>query len=234
LRDSKVDKWRRWCDGPIKDEVVALHLHRYTWQEVARLLRTFGDKLPASYYWRYMRDSYVVMQSVAVRRHADTDPRVISLGRLLKEISGEPDRITRQVIAGIWKPKDAWAERDLDRAMTEWAGTGGTHLDPSIPLADLDTLTAAASKISDYVDRHLAHSDSKPVPSTDLPSLDEMHAAIDVIGELFRKYYTLLTGADMAFLVPVLRHDWLAIFGQPWIPEGEDFFAKSPWEDRPG
>lgn len=175
-----------------------------------------------------MHDSYVVMQSVAVRRHADVNGRVVSLGRLLKEMSVEPQRITRQVVAESWEPQDAWDERDLDHEFGRWAGPAGTHLDPSIPQRDLDVLTVAASKVKAYVDGHIAHSDAKAVRGDELPSVKDMHDAIDVIGDLFRRYFLLLTGQEMATLVPLIEHDWMAVFRQPWIPHGEDFFARSP------
>ena len=53
----------------------------------------------------------------------------------------------------------------------------------------------------------------------DLPTLDEVHDAIDLIGELFKKYGHLLTGGGWASLTPVLQHDWEAVFRIPWITE---------------
>ena len=46
---------------------------------------------------------------------------------------------------------------------------------------------------------------------------NDIHDAIDVIGELFQRYHLLFTAADMVDLVPVIQHDWLAPFRQPWI-----------------
>ena len=46
---------------------------------------------------------------------------------------------------------------------------------------------------------------------------------IDVIGDLFAKYYNLLTASSYAFLVPVIQHNWLAAFEVPWMPEGYTF-----------
>lgn len=231
MRDSKVDKWRSWLDhnGKIQNQVLVMHLHRFVWQEYARMLREHGS-LPNSYWWEFARETYVASQAVAVRRQADTDPRVISLSRLLTELAKDAPRVTRAVIAGIWKPEDAFGERDVDRIYGEFAGSVGVHVDPAIPLRDLESLRAGAAKVNAYVDRHLAHLDAKPIPPTDLPSLDDLHDAIDVIGNLFKRYHLLFTAADMPFLVPVLQHDWLAPFRQPWIPTGAQFFARSGWE----
>jgi hypothetical protein len=48
-------------------------------------------------------------------------------------------------------------------------------------------------------------------------TLEDVHRAVDVIGELFQRYYTLFTAASMIELVPVIQHDWRAVFRQPWM-----------------
>lgn len=48
-------------------------------------------------------------------------------------------------------------------------------------------------------------------------SLRDLNTAIDSIGEMFSKYHGILTASVHATLVPVLDHDWKAVFRQPWI-----------------
>lgn len=43
---------------------------------------------------------------------------------------------------------------------------------------------------------------------------------IDVIGELFKRYYNLLTASSYVMLEPVIQHDWLAAFRVPWMGSG--------------
>jgi hypothetical protein len=230
MRDSKVDKWRAWLSehGKVRDEVLNLHLRRYVWQEIMRMLREYGDRLPDSYWWRFMVDNYIACQAIAVRRQADTDSRVITLGRLLTEINKDAERITRPVLAAIWKPDDPLDERDLDAKFSEFSG-GCRHFDSAIAQADLEALRDGAAKVSSYADRHLAHLDATPLPVEQLPSVDDLHAAIGVIGDLFRRYQLLLTAADMPSLVPILQPDWMAPFRQSWIPPGERFFPRHEW-----
>ena len=82
--------------------------------------------------------------------------------------------------------------------------------------ADLAALTQGASKVRAYVDERVAHSDSRP--SQDFPTFDDLHGAMDQIGKLFTKYALLLTAAGYVDLVPVIQHDWMAVFRQPWMP----------------
>lgn len=227
MRDSKVDKWRRWVshEGFVREEVLMLHLRRYVWQETARMVRE-NESLPDSYWWRFLVDNYIACQAVAIRRQADTNPRVVSLGRLLTEIRDDAARITRLVLAGIWQPEDSWGERDLDEAFERFSGAARGHVDPAIPEADLVALRSGAATVTVYADRHLAHVDSRPLPPEELPSVNDLHAAIDLIGSHFRRYHLLLTSADMPVLIPILQHDWTAPFRQAWIPPGTDFFPR--------
>src|SRR5438093_696490 len=115
MSDSRVQKWRRWLgqNGPVRNQVLVMHLHRYLWRQFGRMVREHGS-LPDSYWWEFMRGNYNVTQAVAIRRQADTGPRVISLGRLLVEIKSDAARITRPVLGTIWNPQDTWGERDLN------------------------------------------------------------------------------------------------------------------------
>jgi hypothetical protein len=106
-------------------------------------------------------------------------------------------------------------------AERQWAdnfgGVVGSHLDPEIPSTDLERLTAASASIKDFVDRHIAHSQSEAVPVNVTLQVADLHAAIDVIGDVFQRYYSLLTATGMPILVPAIQHNWKAVFQEPWM-----------------
>jgi hypothetical protein len=222
VTDQRIDKWTRWIDGTIKNNVLAMHLQRDTWREVSDILQRNGQ-LPDSYWWEFMRDTYATTQAVAVRRQADTHRGVASLGKLIEEIRDDAFRITRGWWLRQWgAPTDEFDKLYAENGWaTEFAGSIGTHLDPAIPAADFVALTSAAANVKAYVDQHVAHADASAVSAKVALTLDEVHDAIDVIGERFRRYYTLLTLADMPMLVPVIQHDWTAVFRVPWIRPGQ-------------
>lgn len=101
---------------------------------------------------------------------------------------------------------------------TQYAGRVGRHLDPSIPAADFAKLTDAAADVKAYVDRHVAHTEKPPRVAAGVTlTLKDVHDDIDVIGDLFKKYFNLLTGSSYLFLEPEIQHDWMAVFQQPWM-----------------
>lgn len=189
-----------------------MHDYRETSREVGRIIEANG-KLPDSYYWGYLRDTYATAQAIAIRRQGDTSQRVVSLARLLSEISADAKRIARDFFVGMFQPDTRrLGERGFDE---HFAGSVGTHLDPAIPSGDLHALTDTAAAVTRYVNQHLAHSDARASP--DLPTFNDLDAAVDQIGYLFKKYANLLTASSYGTLVPVAQHDWKAIFRQPWI-----------------
>jgi hypothetical protein len=101
----------------------------------------------------------------------------------------------------------------------------GVHLDPAIPAGDLKQLSEGSKAVKKHLDKHIARSedpglrpkDPGSTPAEATLSLDEVHEAIDVIGEVFTRYYSRFEAAGMVTLEPQIEHDWLAPFREPSI-----------------
>jgi hypothetical protein len=222
VTDERIAKWTRWIEGSIEGNVLNMHLHRDTWREVAKMIDDHGQ-LPDSYWWEFLFETYAITQAVAVRRQADTHKDVASLAKLVEEIRDDAARITRDYWLGLWtyRPRDPGMRRVAEKAWDDqYAGSVGTHLDPAIPTADLDALIAAVSSVKGHVDQHVAHADGSAAPASVTLKLSDVHDAIDVIGDVFRRYSNLLTASTMYRLVPVIQHDWKAVFREAWIRRG--------------
>lgn len=219
--DQRVAKWKKWCERPIHNDVLTMYLRRYAWREVGKILDDNSEQLPDSYWWEFMRDTYGTTQAVAVRRQADTHRDAATLGKLIEQMRDDASRITRDFWFGLWTFEDDRFGLDLDRRMAQQAwdehygGSVGAHLDPAIPTVDLETLTKGAANVKRYVDQHVAHADAVQAQVT--LTFEEVHAAIDVIGYLFRKYYNLLTAASYVHLEAAIHHNWKAAFQVPWM-----------------
>jgi hypothetical protein len=209
MADSRIEKWRRWCEDRIYPEVTVMHLYRDTFNEVGRIV---GESdLPPSYFWRYLPETYSTTQAVAVRRQAEVSDRVVTLGRLLSEMESDAGRLSRRWFIDMWGWDD---ERMADETFSKkFAGRAGEHLDPAIPAADLAALQRGAASVKKYVDEHLAHSNKRPGAA--IPTLNDVDAAVEAIGSTFQKYALLLTATDHS-LKTVLTHEWRTIFRQPW------------------
>jgi hypothetical protein len=217
--DSRVEKWVRWIDDPIKNEVLGVFAQRHVHQSLAKMTQLHGG-LPPSHFFDNLSAWYASSQALAIRRQAEGSSRVVSLGRLLVEVRDDPERLT--MTRFVSHARDELLRGELAATFARlYGGNTGTHVDPALVEQDLTALTVAAADVKEYVDRHLAHSDANRLSA--LPTFATLNGAIDQLGETFRKYALLLIASSWATLVPVIQYDWLAPFREPWLlPEHED------------
>lgn len=217
-------------DGPIKASIITMNHHRQIWNGLGEVLRA-NPSLPESAWWEHYFNVYAETQAMAVRRQADLHRDVASLAKLVAEVSKDVKHLTPEWWIGLWdidagdSVEEAFARRQWE---DEFGGEVGVHLDPAIPESDLQRLITESEAVRKHVDKHIAHSeDPGPEPkdpgaaSETPPTLSEVHDAIDVIGEVFQRYYSLFEAAAMVSLEPVMQHDWLAPFRVPWIRSGQ-------------
>lgn len=217
--DADVAKWRSWIEDDIKHDVIDMHWRRLIWREVNQML----DDNPAvgqmpSAFWDFYQWNYAAVQAMAVRRQADTGPRTSALGRLIKEMRDRAEVLTRVYFVGLWDDVDTdeIVRGQAHSAFDRMAGEGGDHLDPAIPRRDLESLQRDAGAVRRYLDQHIAHDQAEP--TADALTFDQLHAAIDSIGEMFGRYATVLTAAMYLRVEPVMQDDWKAIFRSAWLP----------------
>ena len=204
VADPRIEQWTTWLDREIRPDLHRMHLHRFAWNEVAKLIGD-NNELPDSYWWEYMVDTYVTTQAVAVRRQADTTRNTASFARLLMDVRKGASAITRTYWVTLTAPED-----DMDRilALRSWDEQfgGGDRLDPALPERDRATLLAAADSVKKYVNDNIAHFSPDPVARDVTLNVADVHEAMDALAELYHRYYVLLTGVNLATLTPVLQH----------------------------
>lgn len=198
----------------IQPQVISIHWHRAIYREVGEITRS-NNSLPPSHFFTFVSDTYVHSQAIAVRRQTDTDPRVISLGTLLSEMATDSTRLTRRFYVSLYDEHiRELADPDFDRL----AGAGADHV-PRAPLETvMRTLCARSEPIEAFVNRHIAHTDRRPLPA--LPTHNDLNVAIDAVGDAFNECSRILTASSWAQLDPVPQYDWTAIFRVPWLPPG--------------
>jgi hypothetical protein len=239
MTDPRIEKWLHWFEKGVSNDIYGMHLRRFAWDRMAEIAKANpAVGKTESYYWEFQFETYAGTQAAVVRRQTDAyDSQVASLGRIIHEMSETPDILSRSWWVGLWgrRGRDEEKERWKSTAEKAWnenyAGHVGEHFDPKIALADLAELLAGAEKVRCYVDQHIAHFDASTIPRESgspevpppeapkgsIPTLSEVHEAIDLVGRMFQKYGNLLTAASWVDLTPVLQHDWEAVFRVPWI-----------------
>jgi AbiU2 len=205
--------WSDWLET-INQDITTVFYWKETWLAFGYILRS-NPAIPPSHFFRLMSNTYGTSQAVAVRRLADPKRGVVSLATLIKDLRKHAAEVTVEWWIGL-QPNSEIGDFEPFRLKST------NHFDPSIATKDLDRLEIAVAQVKKYVDQHLAHRDQNP--TRDIPNFDAIHAALDSLGEVFRKYHSLLTGADRIVMVPVPTPGWFLPFTVPWLPPG----AKAP------
>ena len=138
--------------------------------------------------------SYTHATAARIRRLTDRHKDCISLAKLLEELQNHPALLKRHI--GVENIVKRVSRQELEQ--------------------DLMELDAACRPVTDYVDKHVAHHDKRQ--SSVLPKHRDVNAAIDKLIEIFKKYYSLLVGADTDVVVSYLEGP-LAVFRFAWLQE---------------
>lgn len=182
-----------------------MNLHRFAWKRMEAIAQANPDlNGTPSYLCEFLFDIYTKAQAEAVRRQADIDDQAASLGRLIYEIGQTPTLLTRDWWLSLWSNNEGdpyWRQVAEKTWADQFGGAVGDCLDSAIPQADLTG----------------APPEAPTTTGEKLPTLDDVHDAIDLIGDLFKRYGNLPTAAAWVDLTPALQHDWEAVLRVPWI-----------------
>lgn len=213
--DQRYASWLEQLEHIIQD-VYRLNHHRQLFREVADI--TQAANLPPSAFFDAVGGWYADSQTAAIRRLVDRRRRSVSLVRLLDEIRQHPDVTSRARHVALWNG-DPHFEREGHDNYDRFADASGERIDRLMVQADIDELNGAAAAVERYVDENIAH--RALAPKAAVPTFAELNAAIDAIGEIVRKYASLLRAVMLAELTPVIQYDWKAPFRQPWLSEDD-------------
>lgn len=220
--DSRLAKWLRWfkiVEGEVQDLVVAKHI----FHEIQGMIRDNPRLHQYSSFYSYFSNTYVSHVIIGVRRQVKCGNlkdgnQSISMACLFKEMMATPETFTRAHYTTKYKGsvKEGYANITFDK----FAASGAPHINPDLVVADLSRLQAAAKHCEDFADKRVAHRDKRE--PKELPIFNEIDTCIDLLDELYVKYFLLFHASGMETLLPTWQYDWTSIFRVPWLPVSEE------------
>lgn len=210
--DKRYQRWVEWLEV-VRNETLSLFLNRDYWNGLGEMTR--NNDLPESSFFPALSRWYVTTQAVAIRRQVDTRRDVVSLLRLIKDVAAHPDVMTRERHVALWGD-DSDLQHEGHRNFDRLSG-GADRIPKRAMRADSDRLIETSRPVEVLVNEAYAHRRERP--RNEKVTYAQLNAAIDVIGELLRKYTSLIRASAFATLVPVDQGDWKAAFRVPWLRE---------------
>lgn len=211
--DPRFQKWFRWLDV-IRDDVQTLYFYRYIFQEVVEIMNKNEQLDKQSPFFGFFVRIYGDSVVMGIRRQLKAQDDSISLARLLTEVAASPELVTRSDFYEIHKnyssPLVDCIRRDtFDR----FATPDSPHIDSARVKEDLQLLKDSCATAEEYADRRIAHWDRRE-PSLNL-TFDSISKALDLLGDLVRRYYLLFFATDLTVL-PISEYPIFDIFQEPW------------------
>ncbi len=191
---ARPNGWRPMLDR-VTAEISELWLDRFFW----RSFRNMAQSVPVahdSFILAWIGQQYYRRAAIAIRSMVDVHPDSDSLINLRADI------------------RDHGSEMTCPGSCADLRAPGVQTADPAKVQADVDRLTTAAYGVRRYVNRHLAHIAREPkVP---LPQITEVDDAVQLLGELARKYTLLIRDTDLE-VEPKVLFDWTKALREPWV-----------------
>jgi hypothetical protein len=216
--------WQAWLGAKpegktIKGQVVDMLYLRQIWDGFAYIHDHAPDAVheEGTFFW-WVRSCYGRSQALAVRRMADMDPKVISLARLLHRVKTQPTILTRERFTAMQKSIGNLSESEAETLFERVAGPDG-YIDPEIPAQDLESLQSKTKAVRAWVNKNVAHVDPQGEPLGE-KRLHVIHAAVDVVADLFDRYNALIQGERLHSGV-MITSNWPTVFRVPWIAEDQ-------------
>lgn len=159
----------------------------------------------------FVRKCYAVQAAIGVRRHIKTDEDSISLMRLLGQIKKCANQFTY----------DFYLERyPINRNKFEWQKSmflnfskDGKAVSEEMVNNDIQQLKNIGSKVSNFVDRGMAHLDKRGYDVK--VTFADLRKSIDSFNKIACKYICFIKSEGYFTLEPTIQFDWQKIFTVP-------------------
>jgi len=223
---KKRRKWRRWLKE-IGNDIGWLLTSHDIFEEIQNIVKSNELIQTPSLLHRWMISNYAARVSIGIRRLDDHDKRSISLYRLIKDIAGNTEAITRHyyVLQYPKKMRDmGLADSDFDN----FANKGSNLISTFKLKKDMRRLDKDTVQIRKFVNKWIAHCDIKRKKFS-TPTVNDTKKALEDIDNLFCKYYMLLTRGGLSTRKPTIAYDWREPLRHPWIKMTEE---EKNWREK--
>jgi hypothetical protein len=216
--NAQLEKWAGWVDV-LFQHLVQLHDDRAMWNELLEIVRS-NTNIPDPWpFLDWISHLWATTMSVGIRRLDDTNPKSISLARLITEVGAHPEIPSRAQHRRLYAetyPGDAYMQGAADAAYDKLVGVGLDEPTSEMIDRDLVELRTSAATIRRHVNKFIAHTDEQAgLPSATFADLD---AALAGATAVYQRYSRLITGSAPKDPTPRRQTDWKRAFLVPWQP----------------
>lgn len=216
--NRKIIKWKSSIEEIVKD-VSDLVESRYIFNEIVSVCKDNEELKKENMFWRVFKMNYVSSAIVGICKQIDERKDILSLIKLLKEISTNPEIITKKWFIFQYQKNrgeiDNQTMRDQAKIDFEEKFGKGDFIERSIVSSDISKIECCTEIIQTLRHKRIAHK-NKNLKLEFNVSFNDLDQAIDILEHVTIKYNLLLDQSWYNTLLPVVD-DWQKIFKSPWI-----------------
>lgn len=212
MEEIKFERWD-FCLSVIVWQTKNLLKHRFFSKELKKIIKTNPNLSEANPFIDWISESHYWDTTIRIGRLIDQHRDSISLYKLLEEIKGNPEILSRERFISTTGDLDIPKET-ANSLLDELIGKGKSHIDSLHVEWDIEELDEKSEKVKEVRDRAAAHIDKKEIK--DWFCELEIDDCIDHIERLVKKYYTIFRGSSLKSFLPKIKDNWKDIFKFPW------------------
>jgi len=211
LDNTTFGRWLQWIER-IKADLTQIINNKQVYSYFIEMVNANLEHIKKNegiLFCDFVRECYAVQAAMSIRRHVKIKEDDISLMKLLDQIKKSANQfsyefyLTRYPVNGFEWQKSTFKSFSKD----------GKIICEEIINTDMEELKNIGHKISNFVDRVIAHLDKRG--SDEKVTYDDLDQSIDLLNRITCKYITLITSAGYASLQPTIQFDWQKIFTVP-------------------
>lgn len=162
-------------------------------------------------FCNFIRKCYAITAATCIRRHAMFEKDSISLMRLLYQIKNCASQFTYVFYLEVYplnSNEPIWQKLTFSNFSND-----GKIISEDLIERDMDEIKTITKKVSDFVDRFIAHLDRRGLDEK--ITYGELDVSLDLFNKIACKYLALVSGAGYVTLTPGIPFDWDNIFRVP-------------------
>lgn len=224
------DDWQGWCDRFDKTHngVVRLFHDRAIWRTMLAMLDANPRVARGGFGEYWLGSCYTDSMLIGIRRETGAGTGSIGIRRSLNSLAANPRMASRdwyeqQIRQRGHQDRDAWELAGLDAGFNIFTAPGQPFIDARRVKQDITALEAVIGRVNNYTTKAIAHRDDtmRGAPAAPAVTWAELDAALDAVGNIYKKYYRLRhPGETLGALTPLVSPGWIQMFHMAWMPPG--------------
>lgn len=218
LKKETFQKWQDWIEK-IKNDLQHVINYQQIYKSFMEIVNANIDHINKNngrLFCDFVRECYATYAMAAIRRHSKIERDSISLMKLLDQLKKSSSQFTYEFYLQQYPlEKD---ELEWQKSTFESFSKNGKCLSEEIISSDMQTIKEIAGRVSDFVDRAIAHLDQRGIEKN--ITYEDVTDSVDLFNEITCKYITLITSISYITLKPIIQFDWEKIFTVPLNESG--------------